>query len=77
MKTVMKSSIAVIVALGLGMPMLANGAAPSQGKTGAVKVRFADLDIESEGQRFGQRGFANARHIFDQYMAACDQAGQQ
>ena len=52
MKIVKKSSIAVIVALGLGAPMLASGAAPIQATADSVKVRFADLDIESkEGAR--------------------------
>ena len=65
MKTVMKSSIAVIVALGLGMPMLANGAVPSQGGTDAVKVRFADLDIESK---------AGARVLYGRLQQASKQA---
>jgi len=65
MKTVMKSSIAVIVALGLGMPMLANGAVPSQGETDAVKVRFADLDIESK---------AGARVLYGRLQQASKQA---
>lgn len=65
MKTVMKSSIAVIVALGLGTPMLASGAAPIQAATDSVKVRFADLDIDSK---------AGARVLYSRLQQASRQA---
>ena len=65
MKTLRKCSIAVIVALGLGMPLLASGAAPSQGETDRVKVRFADLDIESK---------AGARVLYGRLKQASRQA---
>lgn len=65
MKIVMKSSIAVIIALGLGMPLLASGAAPSQGERGSVKVKFADLNIESK---------AGARVLYARLQQASEQA---
>ena len=48
MRKLVKSSIAVIIALGLGTPLIAGGAAPDQAIDGSVKVKFADLDIESK-----------------------------
>ena len=48
MSKLVKSSIAIIIALGLGTPLIAGGAAPAQGDDGSVKVKFADLDIESK-----------------------------
>lgn len=65
MNKLMKSSIAVIIALGLGMPLLASGAAPSQGDKGSVKVKFADLDIESK---------AGARVLYARLQQASRQA---
>ncbi len=47
MKKLVKSSIAVIIALGLGTPLIASGAAPAQDEARSVKVNFADLDIEN------------------------------
>lgn len=61
----MKSSIAVIIALGLGMPLLASGAAPSQGERESVKVKFADLNIESK---------AGARVLYARLQQASRQA---
>ena len=48
MNKLMKSSIAVILALGLGTPLIASGAAPAQDEERSVKVSFADLNIENK-----------------------------
>lgn len=65
MKKVMKTGIAVIIALGLGMPLLASGAASSQGERDSVKVKFADLNIESR---------AGARVLYARLQQASEQA---
>lgn len=65
MKKLMKSGIAIIIALGLGTPLLASGAAPGQVETDSVKVKFADLNIESK---------AGARVLYARLQQASKQA---
>ncbi len=65
MNKLVKSSIAVIIALGLGTPLVASGATPAEDEARSVKVNFADLDIENK---------AGARVLYARLQQASKQA---
>jgi len=42
----------------------------------AGELDTLELEVEGGGQRMRQRGLADARHIFKQKVATCDEAGE-
>ena len=64
-KTSGKSSIALLVAVGITLPAVASAGDPSQEKASSVKVSYADLNIDSE---------AGARVLYSRLKRASEKA---
>ena len=64
-KTNRKSSIALLVAVGITLPAVASAGGPSEDEENAVKVSYADLNIDSE---------AGARVLYSRLKRASEKA---